>query len=189
MNWAEAGKGAAGGAGMGSMLGPWGTAIGAGVGFFKGLFSKKPKPVAQAAGSGINPGGGSGIDYDAVRARAIAPTRAVYQNAMRNLRRQPGMGINQPGYGAQMTALSRGMSSGISDAATNAEGAIANTRLQELGQAQNYDIAQRQTPSNLSKGLSTTSQVLGLIGKGADIASGMGVPKFGGGASKPWTAA
>ncbi len=235
-NWGAGGSGAAKGAAIGTSIMPgWGTAIGAGVGFFSGLF-KKPKdpqliekynqtasaggyitvpttgipghpewkpgtrqwippgsppmdPTGKIGGMGSGSSGGmgnAGIDYDAIRERAIAPTRSLYQNAIRNLRRQPGMGMTSPGHGAQLLALSRGMSSDVSDAATNAEAGIANTRLQELGQQQQYslgqrglDIEEKKLPSGFERGVSTTNQVLGLIGKGADIYRGMGSPGLG----------
>jgi hypothetical protein len=134
-------------------------------------------------GGGI---GGSGINYDAIRERAIAPTRAMYQNTMRQLQRQPGMGVNNPGYGAQMTALSRGMSSSLSDAATNAEAQVSNTRLQEIGQQNQYalgqrglDVEEKKLPSATDKKIATTNKVLDLIGTGADIYKGMGSPGLG----------
>src|SRR4030095_3448480 len=189
LNWSGGGSGALKGAAAGSLVPGFGTAIGAGIGFFGGLFSKKKDPeliedynkTASAGGyvtvpttgipghpewkpgsrQWIPPGspmmdssgaiggtsggnaGGPGIDYDAIRARAIAPTRSVYQNAMRSLRRQPGMGISNPGYGSQLTALSRGLSNDINNAATNAEATVADTRLQEIGQQNQYALGQR----------------------------------------------
>src|SRR5262245_29126328 len=38
--------------------------------------------------TGTPGGGGNGINYDAIRERSIAPSRAVYQNAIRNLNRR-----------------------------------------------------------------------------------------------------
>jgi hypothetical protein len=232
-NWSASGSGAAKGAAIGTTILPgWGTAIGAGVGFFAGLFSKKKDPeliedynkTAQSGGyftvprtgvpghpewkpgsrqwipggspmmdeqgriAGVGPSGGAGgigagggINYDAIRERSIAPTRAVYQNAMRNLSRQNvSTGGYNPGYGAQMTALSRGLSNDLSDAATKAEATVADTRLQEIGQQNQFalgqrglDVEEKKLPSGTQKGLSTTNQVLDLIGKGADIYAGM----------------
>lgn len=229
-NWGEAGKGALGygmtGAKIGSIVPGLGTlaglGIGAGVGFFKGLFGKKkynPEEHAKAARDGgyftVPPegypghpewkpgtrqwipagspgpgqsggassalgGGASAINYDAIRERSIAPTRGIYQNAMRNLNRQQTIsgGLN-PGYGSQLLALSRGMSNDLSDAATKAEATVAETRLGEIGQQQQYDLGLRQDanqkkqlPSGLDKGISTTANILGLIGKGVDVAKG-----------------
>lgn len=223
-NFGAAGSGAAKGAAIGTSILPgWGTAIGAGIGFFGGLFKKKGFNLADYTKSAQNggyvtvPDGGipghpewkpgtrqwippgspipdekgvfnsgtntatssSGIDYDAIRAHAIAPTRAIYQNAMNDLDRQQaigGAGGYNPGYGAQRLALGRQMNSSINDASNSAEATVANTRLQEIGQQnqmnlgqQQLDIERKKLPSDFSKGLSTTSQVLGLIGQGAQI--------------------
>jgi hypothetical protein len=133
-----------------------------------------PRPGSQTPGTNTGMYGGGGVDYDAIRARAIAPSRAIYQNAIRNLKRQPGLGIQSPGYGAQLANLSRSMSSDINDQAVNAEALISDTKLREMGLQQEgalrsraLDIAEKQAPSNLSKKLSTTGQVMNLVGSGA----------------------
>lgn len=216
------------GASIGSIVPGLGTlaglGVGAGIGFFKGLFGKKafdPKEAASAAASGgyftVPPGGypghpewkpgtrqwippgssvpgsnsangtgssaSSGIDYDAIRAHAIAPSRAIYQNAMNSLDRQRAIGGGggyDAGYGAQRLALARGMNQSMEDAGVGAEATVANTRLQEIGQQnqmnlgqQQLDIERKKLPNSIDKGINTTNNILGLIGKGADIYSGM----------------
>src|SRR5215204_1807787 len=57
----------------------------------------KPNPGSSSSGLGGSTGA---INYDAMRARALAPTRASYMNAMRNLSRQRALqGGYAPGYG------------------------------------------------------------------------------------------
>lgn len=82
----------------------------------------------------INPGfqqfaqtGGYGPqDLASIRARALSPTRAVYANALRNVNRQRSLqGGYSPGYGTLMGRMAREQGQGLSDAATNAEAAIA----------------------------------------------------------------
>jgi hypothetical protein len=129
------------------------------------------------------------IDYDAIRARAIAPSRAIYMNAIRNLMRQPGLGISSPGYGAQLANLSRSLSSDLSDRAMGAEALVSDVRLREMQMQQErelrnraLDIAEKQAPSSLERGLSTTGQILDLASTGADIYGNIrGNNSYGGG--------
>lgn len=60
-----------------------------------------------------------------IRARAIAPTRAVYQNAQTNINRQRALGGYSPNYTAATAKLTRGMSDAASDASVNANASIA----------------------------------------------------------------
>lgn len=139
--------------------------------------------VPGQSGSEGNSASGGGIDYDAIRAHAIAPTRAIYQNAMNDLDRQKSIGGDggyNAGYGAQRLALGRQMNQSIENAATGAEATVANTRLQEIGQQnqmnlgqQQLDIERKKLPSSVDKGIGTAKNILGLIGTGADIYSGM----------------
>jgi hypothetical protein len=135
-----------------------------------------------ASGTPTAGGGGNGINYDAIRERGIAPSRAVYQNAIRNLNRQQSMagGIN-PGYGSQLNALSRGMSASMSDAATNAEAEVAKTRLSELGLEQEaglrgreLDIRQRE--SQEQSGRNKRGEIMDWVKLGAGVYTGMGSP-------------
>lgn len=71
-------------------------------------------------------GGFSPTDLANIRARAVSPVRAVYANAMQNVNRQRALqGGYSPGYNIMQGRLARQQSSGISDAATNAEAGIA----------------------------------------------------------------
>lgn len=123
--------------------------------------------------------GPAGVDYGAIRARAIAPTRGIYQNAMRDLRRQRSLaGGISPGYGAQMAQLARGMSQGISDASVNAEGAVADTKLRELGlmqeqglRSRELDIREKQGPTSTDKNIGRFTGILGALGT---LGSGLG---------------
>lgn len=71
-------------------------------------------------------GGFSDMDLANIRSRALSPTRAVYSNAMRNVNRQRALqGGYSPGFGTLQGRMAREQSQGLSDAATNAEGMIA----------------------------------------------------------------
>lgn len=71
--------------------------------------------------------GGYGKDQlGAIRSRALSPMRAVYSNANREVDRTKALqGGYSPGYGVLKARMAREMSSGMSDAATNAEAQIA----------------------------------------------------------------
>lgn len=63
----------------------------------------------------------------AIRSRAIAPSRALYQNAMRNINRQTALqGGYNPGKTAALSRLQRDTGQAMSDASTNAEALIAD---------------------------------------------------------------
>jgi hypothetical protein len=71
-------------------------------------------------------GGLSQMDKNNIRQRALSPIRSVYAGANRDVDRQRALqGGYSPGYGALKSRLAREMSSGMSDATTNAEGMIA----------------------------------------------------------------
>jgi hypothetical protein len=71
-------------------------------------------------------GGFSPMDLANIRARAVAPIRGVYAGANREVDRQRALqGGYSPGYGVLKSRMARDMSSGLSDATTNAEGMIA----------------------------------------------------------------
>ena len=76
-------------------------------------------------------GGIGASDAADLRARAIAPTRAIYANAQneinRNARLNPVSAVNK---NAALAQAARGMSSGMSDAVTNANADLAQMRLQ-----------------------------------------------------------
>lgn len=144
---------------------------------FKGQATANTGGGTMGGGMAGGPALQSGIDYDAIRERAIAPSRAVYANAMRNLNRQKAMaGGYAPGYGAQLAQLSRGQSQAVENAAIGAEAGIANTKLQQLGLQQEaalrgreLDIRAMSAPSKLDKNLDTTNKVLDTISTGAKI--------------------
>lgn len=71
-------------------------------------------------------GGFSGEDLGNIRARAVAPTRAVYANANREVNRSRALqGGYSPGFGTLKSRMAREQATGMSDAATNVEAAIA----------------------------------------------------------------
>lgn len=71
-------------------------------------------------------GGFSDQNLSDIRARAIAPTRAVYANAQTNIDRQRALqGGYSPNYTAATTRMAKDLAAGLSDANTNAEAEIA----------------------------------------------------------------
>ena len=71
-------------------------------------------------------GGFSPEDKSSIRSRALSPIRSIYSGAMRDVDRQKSLqGGYSPGYGVLRGRMAREMSSGMSDATTNAEAAIA----------------------------------------------------------------
>ncbi len=72
-------------------------------------------------------GGYSDRDIADLRARAIAPTRAIYGNAQNNINRQRSLqGGYSPNYTASSAKLAREMSQSIGDANINANASIAD---------------------------------------------------------------
>lgn len=72
-------------------------------------------------------GGYSLQDVQDLRARGIAPTRAVYQNAQDNIDRQRSLsGGYSPNYTAASAKLARDMSQGISDTNVNVNAQLAD---------------------------------------------------------------
>ncbi len=80
-----------------------------------------------------------------IRARAIAPTRAVYQNAQSNIDRQRALGGYSPNYTAATAHLTRGLADATSDANVNANASIAQLiqqgKLSGLGGMNQTDLA------------------------------------------------
>lgn len=71
-------------------------------------------------------GGFSAADLANIRARAVSPVRAAYENANREVNRQKSLqGGYSPGMGVLQARMQRQMGQGASDASTNAEAAIA----------------------------------------------------------------
>src|SRR5713101_6860501 len=86
-------------------------------------------------------GGFSPQNIQDIRARAIAPTRAVYQNAQSNIDRQRALAGYSPNYTAATAHLTRGLADATSDANVNANASIAQLiqqgKLAGLGGATN----------------------------------------------------
>lgn len=83
-------------------------------------------PFLGAASNMAQTGGLSEGDKANLRARAISPIRAIYENSLRNVDRQRSLqGGYSPGYTTAMGRFNREMGQGTSDATTNAEAAIA----------------------------------------------------------------
>jgi len=71
-------------------------------------------------------GGFSAADLANIRARAVSPVRAAYQNAQQQVNRQRSLqGGYSPGFGVLQARMQRTQGQGVSDAATNAEASIA----------------------------------------------------------------
>lgn len=71
-------------------------------------------------------GGFSPEDLANIRARAVSPVRAVYENAQQNVNRQRALQSGySPGFGVLQARMQRQQGQGVSDAATNAEAGIA----------------------------------------------------------------
>lgn len=76
-----------------------------------------------------NTGGFSPQEMAAMRSRAIAPTRAIYENAMRNMSRNRTLqGGYSPGYQAALSRMNRDTGQQISDANVNTEAALAELK-------------------------------------------------------------
>lgn len=124
-------------------------------------------------------GGFSPQDTSNIRARAIAPTRAVYANAQRELGRSRALqGDYSPGYATAQARLSRDLSSGLSDANTNAEAAIAQMvqqgKLAGLSGATGlYGTTPGQAATFGNQLLSSTGQLISGIGNEQNLALGL----------------
>lgn len=160
----------------------------------------------NSPGTSANPiGANYGLDYDAMRARAIAPTRGIYESAMRRLAQNKAIqGGYAPGYGAQMLALSRGMSNDFSDIAINAEAEINKTKLIEAQMKQDYelkkmglaqsdralDLQEENSPNAYDRTLNRINNTIGvagtLAGTGLNIWDYFRGSGSGSGTSSPW---
>lgn len=106
-------------------------------------------------------GGYSPNDLGAIRSRALSPTRAVYSNAQRNVNRQKAVqGGYSPGFGTLQARMAREQGQGISDAATNAEAAIA----QMVNQGKQFGTQGAASLYGTTPGMAATfgNQVLGV---------------------------
>lgn len=89
------------------------------------------KSLADSSGrQGVNDAMGTfgsiattgGFNEDAIRARALAPTRAVFDRARSELDRSRSLGGASPNYAAAVAKLTRDRAYGLSDASVNVEG-------------------------------------------------------------------
>jgi len=113
-------------------------------------------------------GGFSEQDKSDLRARAIAPTRAVYANAQSNVDRQRSLqGGYSPNYTAATAKMSRDLSSGLSDASTNANAQLAQMiqsgKLAGLGGLQSGSTAGQGLSNNINQ-LNSQQMLAGLSG-------------------------
>lgn len=113
-----------------------------------------------------NTGGYSPEDIQALRARSIAPLRAVYANAQNDINRQRSLqGNYSPNYTAAKAKMARELGYGISDANMNTEAALADQirqgKLAGLGGMTNIDQALLNAETS-------------RLGTGANILRGMG---------------
>ncbi len=126
-------------------------------------------------------GGFNPSDLGAIRSRSLAPLRGMYADANRDVDRKVALqGGYSPGYGTLKSRLARDMSSGMSDAALNTEGAIAqmvnqgkqfgmagqsNMYSATPGMANMFNNQQNQTMNNWLQTQGLQNQLgLGLIG-------------------------
>jgi hypothetical protein len=128
-------RGGGGGGLFGQAQGDYSNLLGMGSGLFgdfknlAGQIRGDYGPMLGAAQNMATTGGISEEDAANLRARAISPIRAVYENSLRNVDRQRSLqGGYSPGYTTAMGRFNREMGQGTSDATTNAEAAIAEMR-------------------------------------------------------------
>lgn len=92
-----------------------------------------------------NTGGYSPEDVQNIRARGVAPMRAVYANAQQNLDRNRTLQGYSPNYAAASSKMARELGYGLADAGTNVEAALADAirqgKLAGLGGMTNIDSA------------------------------------------------
>lgn len=112
-------------------------------------------------------GGYSADDTANIRSRALAPTRAVYANAGRNVSRQRALqGGLSPGYGALQGRMAREQSQGLSDASTNAEAQIA----QMVNEGKRFGTSGMLSAYGATPGMASMAgnQLLGSTGQWID---------------------
>ena len=119
-----------------------------------------------------NTGGFSEQDKNDLRARAIAPTRAVYANAQSGIDRQRSLqGGYSPNYTAATSKMSRDLASGLSDTSTNANAQIAQMvqsgKLAGLGGLTQGSTAGQGLQNNINS--LNSSQMLAGLGGMSDV--------------------
>lgn len=114
-------------------------------------------------------GGFSASDLANIRARAVSPVRAVYQNAQQNVNRQRALqGGYSPGFGVLQARMAREQGQGISDAATNAEAGIAEmVQKGKLAGLQGMAGTEARTSTSDTTGYSNTNSSSGSSGGGS----------------------
>jgi len=114
-------------------------------------------------------GGFSPGDLANIRARAVSPVRAAYQNAQQNVNRQRSLqGGYSPGFGVLQSRMARQQGTATSDAATNAEASIAEMVQQgKLAGLQGMAGTEARTSGSDTTGSSSSSGGGGGGGGGA----------------------
>lgn len=113
-------------------------------------------------------GGFSASDLANIRARAVSPVRAAYENAQQNVNRQRSLqGGYSPGFGVLQARMQRQQGQGVSDAATNAEASIAEM-------VQQGKLAGLQGMAG-TEARSSTSDTTGYSNTGSSSGGGGGV--------------
>lgn len=128
-----------------------------------------------------NTGGFSPQDLQDIRARAVSPIRAEYQNAMNQLSRNRNLsGGYSPNYNAALAKMTREQSYNTSDAMTNANAAIAQmvqqgklSGLQGLGglSTQDAQLALQALTSNAAARNAAMSGMSNLYGTTPGLSS------------------
>lgn len=116
-------------------------------------------------------GGFSAADLANIRARAVSPVRAVYANAQQNVNRQRALqGGYSPGFGVLQARMAREQGQGISNAATDAEAAIAQMVQQgKLAGLQGMAGTEGRTSGSTTSGSSSSGGGGGGSGKGLTL--------------------
>lgn len=98
-------------------------------------------------------GGYSDMDIANMRARGMAPVRAAYANANRDVDRKVALqGGYSPGYGVLKSRLAREQSSAMSDASTNIEAALAQMR----NEGRRFGMAGQSSLYSATPGMAST---------------------------------
>lgn len=121
---------------------------------FRGAFDK----AIGGFGNFADTGGFSDQDKQDIRARAIAPTRAVYANAQNNLNRSRALGGGSPNYGAAQAKMARDLAYGISDMNVNANASLAEM----IQQGKLAGLSGLTQAGSAGQGLSTNIDSLNL---------------------------
>jgi hypothetical protein len=117
-----------------------------------------------------NTGGFSPEDVQNIRARSVAPMRAVYANANREVDRAKSLqGGYSPNYTAAKAKMARELSYGLADASTNVEASLAEQirsgKLAGLGGMTGIDSALLNSQNQrLGIGSNVLGQLIGMYG-------------------------